>query len=142
MIARFTILSLLFLIGTLATETWAQGKWGGGGAKSKWSSINPKDSTGQAEGNYQLHCAQCHGVNGDGKGDLAAVLGVPPRNHTDASIMSTRTDDDIFKVISEGGPAMGFDSAMPPHKTVMSEQEIKDLVKYIRKLCNCKYGGK
>jgi len=31
---------------------------------------------------------------------------------------------------------------MPPHKTVMSEQEIKDLVKYIRKLCNCKYGGK
>ncbi len=53
--------------------------------------------------------------------------------------MSNRTDEEIFRTISEGGEAMGFDMNMPPHNTVIIEKEIRGLVKYIRKLCKCKH---
>src|SRR5215211_6685384 len=31
---------------------------------------------------YEIHCAGCHGVNGDGKGPAEAFLDVKPRNFT------------------------------------------------------------
>lgn len=98
-----------------------------------------EDDMGKAENNYQAYCSPCHGSNGDGKGDLADSLEKPPRNHTDASLMSKRTDAQLFKTISLGGEATGFSSCMPPHKTVISEGEIKALVKVIRRLCQCEY---
>lgn len=94
----------------------------------------------RARENYMLHCATCHGINGDGKGDLADSLGegVKPRNHTDARIMSARSDEDILKVITNGGKSMGFDEAMPAFSSLLSKEEILGLVKYIRQLCECK----
>lgn len=97
------------------------------------------DELGNAENNYMLYCASCHGREGDGKGQLAEALAVPPRDHTDASTMSKRTDEQMFKTISEGGEATGFDSGMPPHNTILQKEDIRGLVKYLRKLCNCKY---
>jgi len=97
------------------------------------------DDIGKAENNYQAYCSPCHGSSGDGKGDLGAALGTPPRNHTDASIMSKRTDEQIFKTISLGGEAVGLAPDMPAHNTVISEGEIRGLVKVIRKLCKCQY---
>ena len=97
------------------------------------------DELANAENNYRLYCSSCHGREGDGKGELAETLAVPPRNHTDASKMSKRTDDQLFQTISEGGEATGFDSGMPPHNTILHKDEIKGLVKFLRQLCNCKY---
>lgn len=97
------------------------------------------DELGNAENNYQLYCSMCHGREGDGKGQLAETLAVPPRDHTDASKMGKRTDEQLFKTISEGGEATGFDSGMPPHNTILQKEDIRGLVKYLRKLCNCKY---
>lgn len=97
------------------------------------------DDLGKAENDYMLYCASCHGRDGDGKGELAEAMAVPPRNHTDASKMSKRTDDQLFKTISDGGEATGFDSGMPPHNTILQKEDIRSLVKYLRKLCNCKY---
>ncbi len=94
---------------------------------------------GQAENNYQAYCTPCHGRDGDGKGDLAESMEVPPRNHTDASIMSKRTDEQIFKTISLGGEASGFSADMPAHSTVIPEGEIRGLVKVIRRLCQCEF---
>jgi cytochrome c oxidase cbb3-type subunit 3 len=91
-----------------------------------------------AEGNYQLYCINCHGSEGKGDGMLAETLDVPPRNHTDASIMGERTDAFIFKTIAKGGASNGFSENMPAHDTILSKKEIEGLVKYIRKLCNCK----
>jgi len=100
------------------------------------------DALGKAASNYQLYCSMCHGRDGDGKGEIAPTLSVPPRDHTDASKMSKRTDEQIFKTISEGGEATGFDSGMPPHNTILQVEEIRGLVKFVRKLCNCTYSGK
>lgn len=97
------------------------------------------DELGNAENNYMLYCASCHGREGNGKGALAETLEVPPRNHTDATKMSKRTDEQLFQTISEGGEATGFNSGMPPHNTILQKEDIRGLVKYLRKLCNCKF---
>ena len=93
----------------------------------------------KAQGDYMLHCAPCHGSQGDGKGPLAESLGKPPRNHTDAKYMSARTDEQLIKVVTDGGAASGFDEGMPPFSTILNGDEIKGVVAYVRSLCDCKY---
>jgi len=95
-----------------------------------------------AKSDYMLNCASCHGENGDGNGQLAESLSAHPRNHRDAEYLSKRTDEQLFKAISEGGAAVGRAEDMPPHNTILSKEKIRALVKYIRHLCNCKYEGK
>ena len=86
---------------------------------------------------YQTYCVQCQGVNGDGKGINAPHLSVQPRNHTDRTEMSARTDEDLFKAIKEGGQAVNKSVLMPNWDGNMSDEEIHDVVAYLRELC-CK----
>ena len=93
-----------------------------------------------ARNNYMLHCATCHGAKGDGKGELADSLGegIKTRDHTDTKYMSSRSDQDLIKVITGGGGSMGFSDAMPSFGAILSKQEILDIVGYLRQLCKCK----
>lgn len=93
-----------------------------------------------AADNYHTYCAQCHGMNGDGKGINIRDMSVQPRDHTDAKAMAARSDQDLFKVIKEGGVAINKSVLMPPWDGVFSDEEISELVQYLRKLCNCSYG--
>lgn len=86
---------------------------------------------------YVHYCAQCHGPKGDGKGPNAEGLTVAPKNHTDPKEMGKLSDKDIFTAVNEGGGAVGKSTAMPVWGKTFSEAEINDLVKYLRKLCNC-----
>lgn len=124
----------------------AKGKWGGALKKAGmaeetsatgWESVKVSNVMETAKANYMLHCSACHGEKGDGKGQAADALPVPPRDHTDAQYMSSRTDAELVKVISDGGPAFDFDESMPPFKTVMTPDDMKGLVAYLRKLCKC-----
>lgn len=90
--------------------------------------------------NYRTYCVQCHGVNGDGKGINIRDMSVQPRDHTDAKEMSTRSDEDLFKVIKEGGVAVNKSVLMPPWGGVLSDEEIQELVQHLRTLCNCRFG--
>jgi len=94
-----------------------------------------------AASNYRIYCMQCHGISGKGSGINARDMSVPPRNHSDAKYLKARTDEDLFKVIKEGGLAINKSALMPPWGKTMSDAEIKDLVRHIRKLCKCKYEG-
>jgi parallel beta-helix repeat protein len=100
-----------------------------------------------AKMNYFGYCGPCHGQSGKGDGLLMADLeeGMRPRAHTDAEHFSQRSDEEIFNVI-KFGPAeasgrltMKESEAMPPFVGQLSDDEMMDLVKYIRVLCNCKY---
>lgn len=51
-------------------------------------------------------------------------------------------DDDLLFAVKDGGKGVDKSSLMPPWGGQLSEQEIKELVKYMRKLCNCTYQGK
>lgn len=93
----------------------------------------------KAQSNYMLHCAPCHGEQGDGKGQLAAALNPAPRDHTDSKLLSARTDEHLIKVVTNGGSAVGLDEGMPPFSTLLSPDEIKGVVAYVRQLCKCKY---
>ena len=91
--------------------------------------------------NYRTYCTQCHGVDGNGKGINIRDMSVQPRDHTDAKAMSGRSDDAIFKVIKEGGPSIDKSVLMPPWGDTFSDEEIRDLVAYLRQLCKCTFGA-
>ena len=86
---------------------------------------------------YKHYCTQCHGLKGDGKGPNAAQLSVTPRNHTDPKEMGKLSDKDIVTAIEEGGGAVGKSTAMPSWGKTLTKDESTELVKHLRKLCNC-----
>jgi cytochrome c oxidase cbb3-type subunit 3 len=83
---------------------------------------------------YAQVCAACHGASGKGDGPAAASLSVKPRNHTDAKYMRTLTDQQIFDFIKHGGQALAKSPLMPPWGGSLSDDQIQDLVAYIRSL--------
>jgi len=84
---------------------------------------------------YQTYCTQCHGVSGKGKGINASHLSVQPRNHTDTAEMSARTDADLFKAIKQGGQSVNKSILMPNWDGNLNDDDIRDLVAYLRELC-------
>jgi cytochrome c553 len=91
----------------------------------------------RAEDVYKTYCWQCHGMQGDGMGINIPDMSVQPRDHTDSVKMSARSDDELFKVIKEGGRSIGKSLLMPAWEGVLSDDEIQGLVRYLRKLCEC-----
>ena len=101
----------------------------------------PVQARDSAEDNYRVYCVQCHGSQGDGKGINARDMSVVPRDHTDAKAMSGRSDDTLFKVIKEGGSSISKSVLMPPWSGTFDDEEIQDLVQYLRTLCKCQFGS-
>lgn len=90
---------------------------------------------GHGKALYHNYCTQCHGLGGNGKGVNAPHLAVQPRNHTDTAEMSARTDADLFKAIKEGGQAVNKSNLMPNWGGNLKDDEIHDIVAYLRVLC-------
>jgi mono/diheme cytochrome c family protein len=91
---------------------------------------NPVPPTQQVIGlgmsTYSDHCQNCHGEDGNGKGERAEKLSVAPSDFTDAHAMRLMTDGELFWKISEGH------RPMPGFKGKLSEEERWQLVDYIR----------
>jgi len=88
---------------------------------------------------YQRYCTQCHGEEGHGDGINAPYLVVPPRDHTKADYIETRSDQKLFDAIKFGGLAVGRAPCMPAWGHTFEDNMIHSLVSYIRELCECKY---
>ncbi len=88
----------------------------------------------RGEGNYATYCTACHGPRGDGDGPMAALLDPKPTQHSDAALMSAFSDEQLFKVIKDGGPAVGKSPQMAAWGELLSDQNIRDLVDYVRSL--------
>ena len=86
---------------------------------------------------YQWYCSQCHGVKGQGDGVNAPHLVVPPRDHTKAAYLETRSNQQLFEAIKLGGLAVGRAPCMPAWGSTLDDKTIWSLVGYIRDLCNC-----
>ena len=83
---------------------------------------------------YAKLCANCHGPNGLGNGRLAAAMaayGGRPSNLTDSDWQHGSSDGEIFVVIRDG---VGPDFHMPKFEGKLSDEEIWQLVNYIRAL--------
>ena len=97
--------------------------------------LNPvRDETRQL---YKRYCTQCHGEKGHGDGINAPYLVVPPRDHTKADYLETRSDQQLFDVIKLGGLAVGRAPCMPSWGNTFEDKVIHSLVNYIRELCDC-----
>ncbi|MDK1024028.1 MAG: cytochrome c [Gammaproteobacteria bacterium] len=92
-----------------------------------------------AADNYKLYCVQCHGTNMAGGGVNARGLTVDPRDHTSAEDMRVLSDEDLDLVLRKGGMAVGKSSLMPPFARLFSEEEIQEMVQYLREACQCTY---
>lgn len=85
---------------------------------------------------YLRNCAMCHGRDGKGDGQVAAFLkkGLRPRDLTDSAFMTNRTDEQLRDVISKGGPALSLSERMPSWEGLLNEDEVAELVRYIRRI--------
>lgn len=102
-----------------------------------------KAGRARARADFEANCAVCHGTGGRGDGQMAGTLDVRPRDLGDRRVMSSRTDDDIFKVIREGGRSAGFSDVMVSFGAALSDDAIRDIVRFIRTdICKCRYEGK
>jgi cytochrome c oxidase cbb3-type subunit 3 len=83
---------------------------------------------------YGQFCAVCHGAGGKGDGPTAATLFPKPADHTDPARMKTLSDEQIYRTIDGGGAAVGKSPLMPPWGGALNEQDLKDVLAYVRTL--------
>lgn len=81
---------------------------------------------------YEINCATCHGPEGLGDGPAAEGLDPKPASLADAHLMEDMTDGALFWRVSEGGAFEPFNSAMPPWKDALSEEQIWQVITYLR----------
>ncbi len=83
----------------------------------------------EAKENWEKHCTKCHGPDGKGKTKMGEKLQV--KDYSSAKVQDELKDEKMVKAIKEGvkeddKPKMkGFGD-------VLSDDEIKALVKYVR----------
>jgi mono/diheme cytochrome c family protein len=83
---------------------------------------------------YAERCALCHGVQGEGW-DWSKKVAAPPVPVPDlAQAAPTRSDEFLFEIVKDGGEAVGRTRFMPPFGFQLSDQEVWDLVAYVRSL--------
>ena len=88
---------------------------------------------------YDANCIGCHGATGKGDGAAAAALNPKPQDHTDGKTMNALSDKYLFDIIKDGGAAQKKAAIMPASGKKLSDQEIWDVVAYIRSLANPPY---
>lgn len=79
---------------------------------------------------YSYDCAVCHGKNGDGKGDMTDMKGIP--DFTDPAVQKAHTDGEWFYMIQKG------QGEMPPEGDRANTQDTWNLVNYVRSFAKMK----
>jgi mono/diheme cytochrome c family protein len=112
------------------------------GAKENQEKGDPKK--GKEKYMENMRCSACHGDSGKGDGPAAFALNPKPRNYTDCAVMSKKSDAELFKVIKEGGPAVGLSPLMAPFGSQLNDKEVWNVVAFIRSIPNppCKVTAK
>jgi mono/diheme cytochrome c family protein len=107
------------------------------GIDPKYAALrNPLGATRQSlaagKALFEQNCAVCHGAAG--RGDGPGAKGLDPAPAVLAGLSRTRIASDGFYywTISEGG--IEFNSAMPPFKGTLEDEDIWKIVLYLRTL--------
>ena len=102
--------------------------------------INGQTATAAgAEETFKFYCAQCHGLEGKGKGpNVTKDFPVTPRDFTNAKEMSKLSDNYIRGIVMDGGPSQSKSPLMPPWGKTILDADVNGLIKHLRDLCKCK----
>jgi cytochrome c553 len=82
-----------------------------------------------AKANWKLYCAMCHGPKGRGNTPAGRLLGAP--DYRDPKVQASFTDEAAFQDIKDGIQKDGR-RKMKPFASELTDQDIRDLVQYIR----------
>ena len=80
---------------------------------------------------YKRYCRGCHGV--DGRGGAHTFM---PHIHnlTKKGYIDLKPDEVLADIILEGGEPFGMSSYMPAWKGTLSDEQIDDVISFIRTL--------
>ena len=100
------------------------------------SKVNPlagkADAVSEGAALFQANCASCHGAEGRGDGPAGTSLDPKPVNL--AAVQEDFSDAYLFWLISEGGATSPFNSLMPSWKSLLDEQQIWQVITFLRTL--------
>jgi mono/diheme cytochrome c family protein len=82
-----------------------------------------------AKENWEKNCAKCHGPDGKGKTKMGEKLGI--KDYSEAKVQDSLKDDAMIKAIKDGVKD-GEKTKMKAYGDVLSDDEVKALVKYVR----------
>jgi len=103
--------------------------WGGGFSPSSLLAAEKAPSL------YKDLCASCHGTQGKGDGPAAAALNPKPGDFTNCKVMAKESDETLLKIIKGGSQSVARSPMMPAWGGALEDQQIKELVAYIRSFC-------
>ncbi len=83
---------------------------------------------------FVQNCAPCHGQAGKGDGAAAAALNPKPRDLTDKAYMAGLKNEYLIDIVKKGGAAVGKSAAMPPWGAAMKDDQIRDVIAFVRSL--------
>jgi len=105
--------------------------------------VTKKGDPAQGKVLYAMFCTNCHGETGDGNGPVAgaAKMDPKPRNHTEGKYMNARKGEDLFKIVKLGGKAVDKSVYMPAFGVILSQEDILDMIAFMRTLAVPPYSG-
>lgn len=86
------------------------------------------ESQAHAKTVYGMDCAICHGVKGNGKGELVADLQLKMKDFTDPATLKDKTDGELFYIIKNGDDKV----KMPAEGPRAKDEDIWNLVLLMR----------
>lgn len=78
---------------------------------------------------FVKHCKVCHGERGNTNNFAASVLDPPPRNFASLEARKELTQARMIQSVTHGRPG----TAMMPWKDNLTEEDIRSVVRYIRR---------
>ncbi len=87
---------------------------------------------------FEQYCRACHGATGNGDGPMAAGLNPKPKDFSDKAYNGSLKEDHLVKIIKDGGQAAGKSPIMPKFGGTLKENQIQDVVAFIRSLAKGK----
>ncbi len=129
--------------GTGKTELWDRVKnpKKGDGVYNQWThnwspsfkkTLVPGADPNEGKQWYYVYCIGCHGWLLAGNGPSANEIDPRPRILTKGDYMNNKSNLQLFTVIKGGGEAVGLSSSMPSWGNYLQDQDIWNLVAWIR----------
>ena len=79
---------------------------------------------------FKTYCLLCHGADGEGDGRAAKIHNPKPANLT----LSILNDEQKETIIRGGGASIGRSPVMPAWDEHLTDEQIADVVAYLRKI--------